>query len=105
MPITKRQFELGIDSDLEERMQRIYSFMEAHPDEAFSLAELREIFKIPDSPKDYEYGKAAEWVTDNERFLMSLERLVKLDIVRERDVASIKYYATGRFTLTEILNS
>ncbi len=105
MPITKRQFELGIDSDLEERMQNIYSFMESHQDEAYSLSELREIFKIPDSPKDYDYSSAAGWVTDNERFLMSLERMVKLDIVRERDVASVKYYATGRFTLTEILNS
>ena len=40
MPIARRQFELGIDHQLEEYMRRIYDLLQAHEDEAYSAEEV-----------------------------------------------------------------
>ena len=40
MPITRRQFDLGIDEKLEDWMRRIHSFLSARRAEAFSESEL-----------------------------------------------------------------
>ena len=42
MPITKRQFELGIDEDIQEWMRTIYDLLEADREIAFSSEELRD---------------------------------------------------------------
>ena len=42
MPLSKRQFELGIDSEAEDWMRQAYQFLAGQPDLAYSLEELEE---------------------------------------------------------------
>ena len=42
MPLSKRQFELGIDSEAEDWMRQAYQFLARHPDLAYSSGELAE---------------------------------------------------------------
>ena len=42
MPLSKRQFELGIDSEAEDWMRQAYWFLAGQPDLAYSLEELEE---------------------------------------------------------------
>lgn len=42
MPVTKRQFELGITAECEQAMRLVYQFLAERPDYAFSLAEIEE---------------------------------------------------------------
>lgn len=110
MPIARYQFELGIDPDLEEWMRRIHQFLEMHKEEAYSLQELATEFDAPERTFDelIELGKAGkynEWDAKRRRFLLALQRLVEANVVGERDVAGVKYYATGRYALSDILES
>ena len=40
MPITDKQFQLGIDSEIEGWMKKIHDFLSAHPDLAYTAEEL-----------------------------------------------------------------
>ena len=40
MPLTRRQFELGIDEESEQWMRQVYRLLADHPDLAYSAAEL-----------------------------------------------------------------
>ena len=42
MPLSKRQFELGIDSEAEDWMRQAYQFLAGHPDLAYSSGEIEE---------------------------------------------------------------
>lgn len=42
MPITRQQFDLGIDANVEALMRQLVAFLEARKDEAFSNRELWE---------------------------------------------------------------
>ena len=44
MPITKRQFELRIDDDIENRMRQIYELLINNRDLAYSVEELHKAF-------------------------------------------------------------
>ncbi|MEK7777623.1 MAG: hypothetical protein AAB303_03245 [Chloroflexota bacterium] len=40
MPITRRQFELGIAPAIEEWMEKLYDFLREHKDQAYTAGEL-----------------------------------------------------------------
>ena len=42
MPLSRRQFELGIDSEAEDWMRQAYQFLSEHPELAYSSGELEE---------------------------------------------------------------
>jgi len=42
MPITKRQFELGIDEDIQSWMQKIYALLSKNRESAYSTEEIRD---------------------------------------------------------------
>lgn len=92
MPITRRQFELGIDHQLEEYMRRIYDLLQAHEDEAYSAEEL-----------GAELGLTEFDLTDWQRLNKALERLVAHDVTSERRVLDKRYYATGHNSLSSVL--
>ncbi|MCH8191975.1 MAG: hypothetical protein IIC80_11575 [Chloroflexi bacterium] len=46
MPITRRQFELGILPETEWWMEELYDFFLEHEDQAFSIGDLRESFRL-----------------------------------------------------------
>ena len=82
MPITKRQFELGIDEDIQRRMRDIYTLLGNERESAYSSEELQGTFlgDAFDSDEKYNLDRA-------------LEVLVEIGAVDKRLVAEIPYYA------------
>lgn len=91
MPITRRQFDLGISSTIEGWMRDIYEFLSSRPNEAFSQEELETLLGI----------KQVE--TERERFFAALDKLVETNVVKQAMVEGDNYYAPGRFTIDDIL--
>ena len=78
MPITKRQFDLGIDQDIQSWMQKIYSLLSDNRESAYSTQEIQEIL-VGDI---YQVGH-------------SLSVLVKISAVDKRTVDFTDYFAFG----------
>ena len=79
MPITKRQFELGIDDEIELLMVKLYEYLDAHRDVAFSASELM------DSVGKGDYSDIT--------FRNALEALNRAQAVDSRWVREQTYYA------------
>lgn len=85
MPLTKRQFELGVDQEIEEYMRQIYHRLVADRDVAYNHAELlRAVVSRP--PSDLLLVK----------FNQAIEVLVRIGAAEARVVAGETYYAFQR---------
>lgn len=86
MPITKRQFELGIDEDVQKWMRQVYDLLEGDRELAFSSDELRQnLLEYPyDSQERANLERALDvlvqigaldkrWVTDRDYYAFHLE--------------------------------
>lgn len=104
MPITRRQFELEIDTKTEEWMDTIKVFLAEHKSEAFTLEELRRHFSpvLVERLSDLEkkmvqaMGKGNPFnVPSDEKgaFDLALEKLVEQNMVEKRIVRGTPYYA------------
>ncbi len=91
MPITRRQFDLGINDELERVMRSAHGFVVAHPGEAFSEDELASDLGIRD--------EASQLL-----FREGLWKMVEANILQARDVAGVTYFAPGRFTIDQVLS-
>jgi len=78
MPITRRQFDLGIDEATESCMRQIHSFLGSRKTQAFSREEL---------------FAALSGAFSIRRFNRALEKLIELRAVDSRDVKGQPYYA------------
>jgi len=108
MPISRRQFDLGINKEIESWMSRIDEFLAQHPSEAFSATELAKQFGLPelDIPvRGVALGLFPERMSDEQkRFAVALVKLSEVGVVSEREVAGAAYFASGRYRLSEILD-
>ena len=84
MPITKRQFDLGIDEVIQSWMQKIYALLSDNRESAYSTEEIRESL-----PEDLYQG-----VTLN-LFNHALNVLVKISAIDKRTVDFTDYFAFG----------
>ena len=80
MPLTKRQFELGVGEDTEILMRTIYSILAKDREHAYDAVE---IFRLDKRFMD-------EW---RDRFDRALEALVEVGALELRDVDGTSYYA------------
>ena len=82
MPITKRQFELGIDDQIDALMRRVYEWLVGHSESAFSTTELEHaVFGQSVSSKQYDALRAA------------LDTLSRIKAIEKRTVGREDYYA------------
>ena len=84
MPITKRQFDLGIDEVIQSWMQKIYALLSNNRESAYSSQEIRESL-----PGDAHQG------VNLSSFEYALNALVKISAIDKRTVDSTDYYAFG----------
>ena len=84
MPITKRQFDLGIDEDIQSWMQKIYALLSNNRESAYSTQEIRESV----------VGDVYQAATLNS-LDQALSALVKISAIEKRTVDSTHYYAFG----------
>ena len=75
MPLTRRQFELGIDADIENSMRQIFEFLIGNRDLAYTEEELSETLKLR-----------------GHIFQRALEVLVELGAIESRAVVSHWYF-------------
>lgn len=90
MPITGKQFELGIDSEIEGWMKKIHGFLSSHPELAYTLEELaREV----DGLSFYPIPLSSP--TPTRSFSISLDKLIEIAAVEVRIVKEQRYYRVG----------
>ncbi|MBM3941840.1 MAG: hypothetical protein FJ316_02735 [SAR202 cluster bacterium] len=82
MPLTKRQFELRIDDEVESLMRSIYEQVGRHRELAYSQYELEEIL-------------VGEHVSSHQRrkIQQALEALTRISALDKRDIGGTDYYA------------
>ncbi|MBI2304616.1 MAG: hypothetical protein HYU86_07720 [Chloroflexi bacterium] len=97
MPITRKQFELGIDSAIEEWMKRIHRFLADHKDEAFTEEEIKlNILGQPPERDTPEWIKTLlKYQEKQVGFSEALGKLVELSAAKEKSVGGATYYAVG----------
>ena len=83
MPITKLQFEMGIDAGIEALMVALYDFLEENQDTAYAEEELYQQFGVSD-PGTY---------IDTSHLDIALQKIVETGAVEARSVANSTYYA------------
>ena len=83
MPLTKRQFELGIEHQTEGWMQRVYELLSNDRDHAYSSRELLDKLR----------GRAH---VSSAKLPRALEVLVSIGAVETREIDGEYYYAFNR---------
>ena len=83
MPISRLQFEMGIDAGIEALMVSVCDLLETNPDAAYSEEELYQLFTA-NAPGSY---------IDTSYLDIALQKVVELGAVEARAVANAKYYA------------
>jgi Fe2+ or Zn2+ uptake regulation protein len=82
MPLTKRQFELRIDEEMEDWMRQVYHLLNNHRDLAYSSEELCQAV----------LGKSRD-LSASEKLHRSLDALARIGAVERREVHETAYYA------------
>ena len=104
MPITRKQFEMGIDNKTEEWMGKIQTYLCEHIEEAFSKEELRQYFgttlvelleehqkRIVEQQKNVD---AFYFLPDEKSaFNSALGKLVETDDIEVRIIRDVYYYS------------
>ena len=90
MPLSIRQFDLGINEDIESLMREVYWMLIRNPELAYSSMELRQAI----------LGDSVE-VANSESFGRALEVLAELRAVERRWVNNEAFYAFNREFDTE----
>ena len=85
MPLTKRQFEMGVDEEGERWMRQVYDLLAEHRELAYSAEELRRTVMGD-----------LHVVTQTGKFKRALEVLVGIGAVDQREVDGTEYYAFWR---------
>lgn len=83
MPLTKRQFELQIDEEMENWMRQVYLLLVAHRELAYSYLELLEAV----------FGPQKSAGAKNAKFRRTLDILCELGAIDRRSVGETDYYA------------
>ena len=82
MPITRKQFEWGVDAEIENWMNKILAFLAEHKDEAFTSDELWKLIY-----------KSDIWATTvKEAFDEALNKLVVIHEAEKRIIRDVEYY-------------
>jgi len=99
MPITGKQFELGIDPKIEEWMRKIHSFLNKHKDEAFTEDELGEqLDALSEKYKKVRAKGEDDFAVArfDSTFEAALEKLLEISAANSRLVRGVSYYRVGQ---------
>jgi len=97
MPITRKQFDLGIDSEIERWMREVHEYLGQNRDMAYSASDLDAALETAFPRADFE-GEI-DVLEDifpaqpRRRLQIALEKLVALGAIEARVVDSQAYYA------------
>lgn len=96
MPITRKQFELGIDAQIEAWMAKIHFFLADHKDEAFAGFELAEqLDGFSQEYKAFRLKGVSIGPMFDSVFELALEKLLETGAVDTRLIRGESYYHVG----------
>ena len=100
MPITRRQFELGIDDTIAEWMRKVHALLAHNRDQAFSEQEINDAFKDDINAFQRELRIARGFDPDEDHIIVgrppiptAIAKLREIFAVEAREVDSGIYYA------------
>lgn len=97
MPITRKQFELGIDSPVQDWMNKLYDFLAARKEQAFAEDELADELNGWDpKQKELKARVPSLVVRPLGDFKLALEKLVETRAVGVRRIKETAYYSHSR---------
>ena len=85
MPITRKQFELGITPKIEGLMKKAHEHLAEHRDHAFSVNDLKLLIQLPDIE--------AYHSSDLEDLEAAMDMLARTGAVEARIIRNTKYYS------------
>ena len=97
MPMTRRQYELGISNEMQDWMEKTYTFLKQYQDSAYTRDELGELLEAGNAFTDFEDD------TDT-LFDEALKKLVFLHCVEARQLYDTLYFAKGWRELEEAIS-
>lgn len=101
MPITKKQFDLGIDDEAEAMMRKVELFLREHRDQAYSLGELWERQFGESIPKAY---RANDLPLDRQRFVRAIDVLCEHGVLEaRRGPGGMNFYTAGKTRVDQLL--
>ena len=90
MPITRKQFDLGITEEIEDWMRNVHEYLAEHEDAAFSIDDLDEYFEVDDIA-------GTNW----QNLRIALMKLAELGAAVKRTIGGADYYRY-RAKLTDV---
>ena len=91
MPISRRQFDLGIDKETDDWITKIHQFLSEHKDEAYSEDEIRVKLNLKSSK--YRYTFSSENIGDSKtHFKIAIDTLVESGAIGKKEIQGINYY-------------
>ena len=96
MPITGKQFDLGIDSAIEEWMRKIYAFLHDHKEQAFTRDELAEqLDGFSERYKELRLRGVVYPYKFDSAFELAVEKLLETGAVDTRLIRGENYHRVG----------
>ena len=92
MPITRKQFELEMDSKIEGWVKKVYAFLVEHKTEAFTDGELKNQWRV-------DYDSRSWLVTEDTAFTEALAKLIEFKAAEVRIIRGQYYYSLGHMPL------
>ncbi len=96
MPISRRQFDLGINNELKDWMEKLYALLQQNKETAYTREELEELLGVNAVP----IGLESDTQTALDR---ALERLIRMGCAEAREINSTLYFAVGQRELETVL--
>jgi hypothetical protein len=87
MPITRRQFELGIDDKISQLMREVYGLLTSNKNQAYTLEEIGDHFGIQIET----FGR--EIIGEAANLEAAINALLKIGAIEVREVGRQNYYA------------
>ena len=112
MPISRRQFDFGVDKETDDWMTKIHKFLSENSDEAYSENEIRVIFSLKTQSEPFEIQTKKEERSErsdildamfnsdkrnmDESFTLAIDTLVKFEAISKKEIRGINYYSYGK---------
>ena len=96
MPISRRQFNLGINNELKDWMEKLYTVLQQNKETAYTQEELEELLEVNATSIGLESN--AQTALDK-----ALERLITMNCAESREINGTLYFAVGQRELETVL--
>jgi len=112
MPISRRQFDFGVDKETDDWMTKIHKFLSENNDKAYNENEIRVTFSLKPQSDSYEIRTKKEEDAErsdvldamfnsnkrnmDESFILAIDTLVKFEAISKKEIRGVNYYSYSK---------